>query len=645
MCGIVGVVGPDVRPGRGFEALVASCAAALRHRGPDDEGAYVADGVAFGHTRLSIIDLSSGGHQPMFDETRRYALVYNGEIYNYRELRAELQALGRRFRTASDSEVLLAAYVEWGASCLTKLNGMWAFAIWDAERRELFAARDRAGKKPFYFARDEAGRLWFASEVKALARVGFRFTVEPQAAFDFITQGTYGHLGERTFFDGLRQLPAAHSLVACGDSPVRVTRYWDLPAPEPSDRLPYDGSFRARFRELFYDAVSLRLRSDVAVGATLSGGLDSSSIVLAVDELTGGAPLELFTSQYPGSGHDETPYVNAVLARLRQPRLHTSVPEASDFQETLLRCLDHQEEPFGDTSILAHFTLMRAAREAHVPVILSGQGGDELLLGYPSMVNAYLGHLFASRQLAQGWREARAWAAGQGRSAPSVVRQAMLHTLPMRARDLARRPYLASRATRLTARIRRLTHRARFNGSARGGLDAYLHEVFTRFALPHLVHYDDRNAMAFAIEGRMPFLDYRLAELLSTVEYSALFADGLTKRVLRDVMRDRLPPEILERRDKIGFYTPLARWMREQRSWLTSFMSDERVRDVGVLDASKYERTLRAFLAGDDRGFIDVWRGFILHLWMDRFEVAPSDDSHGREVMTSRAAVPVEAGL
>ena len=626
MCGIVGIFAArSLAPGE-TQTRITAMTRTLRHRGPDATGDFLDQHIALGHCRLSIIDLSDAGRQPMHSEDGRYVIIYNGEVYNYVELRAELERAGVRFHTATDTEVVLAAYRAWGASALTRFNGMWAFAIWDRQQGELFLARDRVGKKPLYYARGRDGSLYFASEIKAFATVGLRLGIDPQAAFDFLTQGTYGHLGERGFFTGLRQVPAGHWMRVIGER-TEIKRYWELPVVGHRDRVPYDATFIRRFRELFYDAVRVRLRSDVPVGATLSGGLDSSAIALVVNELTGGAPLHLFTAQFPGTNYDESRYFDAVVARLAQPIVHRVQLPGEGWIDRVRRVLHHQEEPFGDTSILAHFGLMEAARAAAVPVLLSGQGGDELLLGYPSMVQAYLGSMLARGRVAQAVREARAWSGGREQSVAHILRAATMHALPLPLRDrlrasvVGRRPSIASRGLRDRIRLGRFAHDPR-----RTSLDSYLEQVFSRFALPHLVHYDDRNAMAFSIEGRMPFLDHRLVELMAGARYDALFHDGRTKRVLRDAFHDVLPPAVLERRDKIGFFTPLATQLRAAASEIGAFMTPSRLTHVGVVDYGYWASRFQQLLGGDNTAELDVWRGFIFHLWADAHDVALRDD-------------------
>lgn len=622
MCGIAGILSAAPRQREWFDARIAPMTQSLVHRGPDASGLWTNEIVSFGHRRLSIIDLSDAGRQPMHDDTGHLTLVYNGELYNYQELRRELTARGCRFRSQTDSEVLLYAYREWGIDALERCNGMWAFAIWDATKSELFAARDRAGKKPFYYTRDADGTLWFASEIKAFNAVGLRFGIEPQAAFDFLTQGTYGHLHDRGFFSGVQQLPAGHYMTARPGEEPATRRYWELPVVRRRDRLAYDEAFRRRFRDLVEDAVRVRLRADVPVGATLSGGLDSSTIVGIVNRQTGGQPIHIFTSLYPNSRYDETPYFEAAVATLKNPIIHRVTPPVSDLRQDILHVLDHQEEPFGDTSILAHFHLMRAARQAGVSVVLSGQGGDELLFGYPSMVHAYLGDLIGRGHPLRALDEARLWIRASRISARTVLTSALAHSIPLRLRDKLRSWYVRHLSAMLSSSLLDQVTLSRFEvDDRRDSLGDYVAQVFTRFAIPHLVHYDDRNAMAFSVEGRMPFLDHRLVELLFAADYSALVNRGGTKRVLREAFSDVLPPLVRLRTDKVGFHTPLASWLRSEIAWVDSTLGDEQIRELGLVQARHARARVDDLRRGDDSSALAVWRVFVLHLWAQRFGV------------------------
>lgn len=625
MCGIAGILDADLRRAPQRAREVNAMTDALRHRGPDDAGVWQEGPMTLGHRRLSILDLTAAGHQPMVHEGGRFVMSFNGEIYNYVELRQELEALGERFRSATDSEVLLAAFARWGDAALAKFNGMWAVAIWDRETRELFLARDRAGKKPLQYATLDDGAFAFASEIRPLLALGLRVSIDPQAAFDFVTQGTYGHLAERGFLQGMLQLPAGHLLrVRPGEAPS-VRRYWDLPIIPLKDRPPYDEAFRTKFRDLLTSAIALRLRSDVPVGATLSGGLDSSAIVLLMERLTNGAPVHLFTSLYPGAPHDETPYFEAVVRRLKKPIVHRAVPQPDAWREDLVRALEHQEEPFGDTSILAHSVLMREARRQGVPVVLSGQGGDELLLGYPSMVNAYLGALLGAGRLTTAVRELWTWSPTVGIPPLQALRNVLGAALPLRHRDRLRQRYVARMAVAVTPEIRRAVSLRRFaDEEGRDAFGSYLAQVFKRWAIPHLTHYDDRNAMTYAVESRMPFLDVRLIEMMFAARPEALFAGGLTKRVLRESLAGVLPDEIRLRRDKVGFYTPLGGWLSSHSGWVTEVTARDRLEATGVVNAPWYAARREALFAGQSSAALDVWRGFILQLWAERFGVSAS---------------------
>jgi asparagine synthase (glutamine-hydrolysing) len=620
MCGIVGVLGRPSAQREWLKGLADRGVRRLTHRGPDACGVWTAPGIALGHTRLSILDLSANGNQPMHDESGRWTLVYNGEVYNYVELRDQLRDHGHSFRGESDTEVVLAALIEWGDAALERFNGMWALALWDERKQQLFVARDRAGKKPFYYSNLPDGSFAFASEISPLLEFGAPSRVNRQAAFDFLTQGTYGHLGDETFFQDITQLPAAHlGRISPGGS-LQVRRYWDIPVVGRRDRIPYDDAFRRRFRDLLTDAVGIRLRSDVPVGATLSGGLDSSAIVLLVEQISGGAPLHVFTSQFPGTTHDETSYFDAVVARMRHPIVHRAEIHSDDWASDLLTVLRHQEEPFGDTSILAHFALMRSARAEGVPVVLNGQGGDELLLGYPSMVTAYLGAQVA-RGNTSAFSDAFRWAAACGMGRATMLRNVLGATLPLAARNRIRKQFVRRMALRVSPALRESVTLDRFEDDGRDSLSSYLRQVFTRFAIPHLTHYDDRNAMAVSVEGRMPFLDTRLVELMFSVEGEALFARGFTKRVLRESLADVLPPSIVNRRDKIGFYTPLSKWLQDNISWIQKLMTADRIEANGLLSSDRYAASLAQLHTGRTDVALDVWRGFIVQLWMEEFKV------------------------
>lgn len=608
MCGICGVVSmghpPELDTAR---AMLER----LRHRGPDGEGEFATEGVALCHARLAIIDLSDGGRQPFASEDGSLQLLHNGEIFNYIELRRELEARGRRFRSQTDTEVVLAAYEQWGERCVERFNGMWAFALWDDRRRTLFCSRDRFGIKPFAY-RWDGRRLAFASEPSALlADPRLRVAPNLSAVRDFIEQGYTDHRDE-TFFAGVSQLRPGHNMTL-DESGLHIRRWWELEPGEP----PTDPT--GAFRELFVDSVRLRLRSDVSLGTALSGGLDSSAVAVTIDHLLRtevesarpvGERQQTFTAYFDDPGHDERPYADAVARRiLSHPHQLTFSDE--DLVRLLPEVVTAQGEPFGSTSIVAQWFVMRAAAAAGLKVMLDGQGGDETLAGYPTTTLAYrLADLAGGGDLRTLVREVRA--AGVGARATA---QALLTPfLPARARwllrarrgrsDLLVHPGLRGRTEMPPPPTGRFPDRLR----------SQYHVVLTQLGLPELLRYEDRNTMAHSLEGRVPFLDHRLVELLYGLPATELYDRGSTKRILRRALSDLLPPEVRDRRDKLGFVTPEQRFMRGALGRLTREVLDSpRTRDRGLLDVDAALRRLDAPRPG-----FALWRCVSLELWARR---------------------------
>ncbi|MGI8422295.1 MAG: asparagine synthase (glutamine-hydrolyzing), partial [Gaiellaceae bacterium] len=396
MCGLCGVVELE-RPAdrRAVETMLDG----LAHRGPDGRGVFADDGICLGHLRLAIIDLSDAGLEPFAGEGGRLQLIFNGEIYNYLELRDELAGKGHVFRTQTDTEVLLASYREWGEACVERFNGMWAFAIWDAARRTLFCSRDRFGVKQFYYRLD-GGRLAFASEPWPLGRGRANL----RAVREYLEQG-YLDQGEETFFEDVVRLPPAHSLTfdAAG---LRLRRYWTLePGDAPADPV-------AAVRETFLDAVRLQLRSDVPVGTCLSGGIDSSSIAVAVAH-PGHERQKTVTAYFDDAGFDERPYARAVIDATGAEAHWVSFTDG-DLVENLPAIVQAQGEPFGSTSICAGWYVMREARRAGLTVMLDGQGGDEILAGYRASFGYRLSDLLRGGRVAEATAELRSFASVNG---------------------------------------------------------------------------------------------------------------------------------------------------------------------------------------------------------------------------------------
>jgi asparagine synthase (glutamine-hydrolysing) len=591
-------------------------AAALDHRGPDGDGAFADDGVALGFRRLAIIDLSDAGMQPFASDDGALRLVHNGEIYNYRELRRELETHGHAFRSQTDTEVILHGYEQWGDACVERFNGMWAFALWDGRRRRLFCSRDRFGVKPFYYRWDVA-RFVFASELKAFRAAG-PLEAHLPAVRDYLEQGYVDHTDE-TFFEGIRKLPPAHSLVVDERGP-RTTRYWSL---EPRER-PSDSA--EAVRELFLDAVRLRLRSDVPVGTCLSGGIDSSAIVGAVDHLLRteaenarpvGDRQRTFTAFFDQPGYDERPYAEAVVERTRsQP--HWITFDSRELIDVLPSIVRAQDEPFGSTSIVAQWFVMREAKRAGLKVMLDGQGADEILAGYHGYFGPFFADLLRGGRLRELGAELRAYRTLHGASIATTAVALARPFMPERVRWAARGRVRGG--TALVHRDLPPSEAAHANGFAGGYLRRQMELILTRRGLPELLHYEDRNSMAHSLEARVPFLDYRLVELLFSLGAADLIARGRTKAVLRRALGDLLPPVVRDRVDKLGFGTPEAAWLRNGLGELAAdvFASRE-FAERGFVNAAAARRSLERHRSGERPAGFELWRALCVELWAREF--------------------------
>jgi len=614
MCGICGVVALD-RPAE--EETTRAMLHALRHRGPDGVGFYAAPGVALGHARLAIIDLSDGGRQPFASEDGSLQLLHNGEVYNYRELRAELEDHGHRFRSATDTEVILAAYQEWGDTCVDRFNGMWAFALWDGTRRRLFCARDRFGVKPFYY-RHSGSRLVFASEPVALLRdPDYQPMVNERAVRDFVEQGYTDHL-EESFFAGVAVLPAAHVLVL-DERGLSTHRYWQLEPVAPEEDAP------AAFRRLFLDSVRLRLRSDVPIGTALSGGLDSSAIAVAIEHLLQtesesafqiGERQRTFTVFFEDTGFDERPYAEAVSAHVRADAHWISFDD-TDLVDVLPAVVEAQGEPFGSTSVVAQWYVMRAAREAGLKVMLDGQGGDEVLAGYPTTWPYRFADLLLTGRMRSLAREIGNFGGG----VPATAVALGTPFLPERTRWRLRGRRGDARSL-VHSRLRAMEPTAL--RTAPDGLPDRLRRTYASIllerGLPELLRYEDRNSMTHSLESRVPFLDVRVVQLAYGLPAEELVDRGTTKLVLRRAFSDLLPPLVRDRRDKLGFVTPEARFLRGALGDLAAatFVSQP-CRDRGLIDPDAALARLDSHRSGRLSAGFELWRALSVELWAQSF--------------------------
>jgi len=569
MCGIAGLVYE-----RGSSQSAASAVRRMislqRHRGPDGEGFYSTSHASLGHCRLAIIDLTAAGHQPMSDSNGRYWITFNGEIYNYLELADELRSAGYQLRGRSDTEVLLAAYCHWGSACLDRLRGMFAFAIWDDKEHCLFAARDRLGIKPFHYWIDGNRQLAFASELKALLEFLPQRRANLQLATDFLAWNLLDHEAADTMIIDIKRLPPAHALSWRKGRGMRLWRYWKLSINEELEAKPEERArLVADFRLQFQETVSLHLRSDVPVGTCLSGGLDSSAIACVVNaELRRRGEWSehsqhTFSACFEDPRLDERRYIEAV-ANSTSCKTHFVFPSGDQMRKELEKWLWHQEEPVGSSSSYAQFCVARLAREQGIKVLLDGQGADEQLAGYRKFILVYLMQLVKSRRYALAVREAIAFLAS-----PEILRTTRLTD---------GRRYLFGSVPEFERLHRCKSQLTRPQMLGIGdSLARRIEADLTRFSLPLLLRYEDRNTMAFGIESRVPFVDHVLVEWLATLPADMRLSAGWTKRILREALVGILPELIRHRKSKLGFETPEASWLEGPLAeWLSDTLSTPR---------------------------------------------------------------------
>ena len=655
MCGITGLFEPSAPSW--LPDVTCAMTRIIRHRGPDGEGfAFYHPGqhavtavsseqtpagvpghstapsgsiLGLGHRRLSILDLSAAGHQPMSDSARDVWITFNGEIYNFAALRAELESCGHSFHSGTDTEVIVAAWREWGESCLGRFNGMFAFVLFDRRTKRVFAARDRFGEKPLYLWRTPAGGLAFVSEIKQLTiHPGWRARINGQLVYDFLNWGISDHTAE-TMFAEVTQLRGGEYLLA----PLET-----LPAAQPRrwyDLSPavFTGDFAdasARFRELFEESIRLRLRADVPVGSCLSGGLDSSSIVCTARAQLGARATSVqrtFSAYSDTARFDERGFIETVNAATGAEARNIT-PHPDDLLQEMARLAWHQDEPFGSTSIFAQWSVFRLARENGVVVMLDGQGADEALGGYHGFFGPHLAGLLRSGRWATFQREAAAIRSLHGQTrrgqAKSIANELMPTWLADRLRQIAGRTVKSPPFLDL-ARLGAVPHMLH-QGSVdlRNPVRSLSQAQLSSLNLPMLLRFEDRDSMAHGVEARLPFLDHRLVEFCLGLPDEHKIAGGWTKRVLREAMRGRLPEAVRARRDKLGFATAEEVWMRGPlREKFLQLVEQAVDAAEGILTPTARLKARRMLFGEETFGFL-VWRFISFGTWLRRFNVRTS---------------------
>jgi asparagine synthase (glutamine-hydrolysing) len=604
MCGIFGILNFD-EANTDPESLQAAVNI-IRHRGPDDEGyalfntykniseerfgetsaikkgKHILSGsdhilnLAFGFRRLSILDLSVNGHQPFFNQEKNICIIFNGEVYNYIEIREELVKKGYKFFTGTDTEVILNSYIEWGEECLGRFNGMWAIALYDMRNNVLFCSRDRFGVKPFYYFTDEK-RIVFASELKSVTEyfkndTSFKKVLNEENLYDYLIYNFADHT-ENTFIKNIKHLPPSHYLKIQGKE-IKIKKYFNLDVNREFGK--YDDAvfekLKKSFSELINDSVKLRLRSDVPVGTCLSGGLDSSTVVTIISKiLTAGGnnnqKQKTFSAVYDDASIDERNFIEEIVKQTGSDSKYV-FPDKADFLNDADDFIFQLDEPFGGTSPYAQWNVMKLARENNVTVLLDGQGADESLGGY----EVYFGFVYSNLMKT-----------GNYALLFSELMKNFRKGFEISLRGL--KYYSSSKSGNMNSPVSGYYNREfleKYSGKnilsyrTKDNLNEKLCEDLTKYILPSLLRFEDRNAMKFSIESRTPFLDFRIIKMLFETEGVYKIHNGWSKWILRNSVKDYVPSKIVWRRDKKGFPTPERKWMMKLKDNFIKTVTDTR---------------------------------------------------------------------
>ena len=621
MCGIAGSISLN-NPNLLEE--VKSMSSIISYRGPDGEGFYKGEMFAFGHRRLAIVDLSELGKQPM--EYNGNIITYNGEVYNYIELRSELKSYGFDFRSGTDTEVILAAYDYWGYDCVNKFNGMWSFAIYDSTKNTIFCSRDRFGVKPFYYT-EFNDSFYFASEIK-------QFTVLPEwksflnhdRAYDFFAYGIMNHTGE-TLFNNVFQLKGGQSLIYYLDSNKYEIQDWYT-----LNNLSSKHSLKEAIgltKTLFFNSINLRLRSDVKVGSCLSGGIDSSSIVCVVNQIlkqSGKDNIqETVSAVYDEKEFSEESFIDKVTSQTSNIS-HKVNPIFSELFEQLDSIIWHQDEPFLSTSIFAQWSVFNQAAKAEIKVMLDGQGADEYMAGYESFYGVYLCELLCTFRMVKFGNELLALYKNYG--IKKVIRSIywasnnLLYRIPFISESIRMNMKMFFSMSQLNwLKIPQNSIVENIYGTAYKSLKNYSKILLTEITIPTLLHYEDRNSMAFSIESRVPFLDYNLVEFVYSMPNDFKIKNSTTKYIFREAMDGILPNEIKKRKDKVGFATPQSQWIKSNEHFFRTEIERSCDSLNKIVDRKKVMLWFEESFNNDYESLNKFWSIIIFAHWVKIYKV------------------------
>lgn len=615
MCGIAGFFNSRLTKTNALEGI-EQMLQSIAHRGPDARGTWWHEGLMLGHNRLSIIDLSHEADQPMHYQGN--VMVFNGEVYNYLEIRNELLKKGYRFTTQSDTEVVMASYLEWGIDCVNHFVGMWAFALYDSLNNILFASRDRFGIKPFYYiSKDNC--FYFASELKGLKPTP---VFSNELNLNQVSRGMQmGWLcyHDETYFDVISALPAAHNLLIRFDNnemqDVEITRYWDVYTGEYSDAT-FAGK-TDQFRELFAESIALHMRSDVPVATCLSGGLDSSAIVSVVQNQQPGTSYKSFSIYYDGDGEvDERPFIHKVIEKYPAIDPFYKKPSDEEVKTEFHRALYHADVPATGSSFVSQYFLMKLISENGIKVVLDGQGSDEYLGGYMHSYYRLIADMIRGGKLGNAFSTTGSVAENlqlTGTKKITHFAKSLLSSINSEQKLYAMEykryyPFLLNEKPAQTP-----FYLADPPGTK---LDGFLYNLMFSSSLPSLLQYEDRNSMAFSIESRVPFLDHRLVEFAFSLRNDDKIKGIETKRILRQSLKDVLPEAIVNRKDKKGFVTPgETKWLRGPLNHLM----DINYANLLFLRKDLVKNIMEKHAKGDNSKSVLVWRIATLNYWIQNF--------------------------
>jgi len=610
MCGICGIINFNNSPVDNVQ--ISNMMRTMKHRGPDDEGSFVKENIGLGFVRLSILDLTYSGHQPMFDDSGRIVILFNGEVYNFIEIREILQNKGYKFKSNTDTEVVLKSYLEWGEDCLNRFNGMWAFVIYNNEKKELFCARDRFGIKPFYYFRDD-NQFIFSSEITPLLQIKPELRkVNESVVFDYLLTNRTNHT-ENTFFKDIKKLQHSSKInIKIQEGSVSVNKWYFL---NNRNSLGYTNS--DDFKEDFVSSINLQLRSDVPIGLCLSGGLDSSSIGATISKTIGRKDIHSFSAVYErGQKGDESEFINEFNGYI--DNIHFTHPTINSFMNEMDSFIRTLEEPVPGTSEYAEFKVMQLAKD-FCTVILNGQGVDEYLAGY----HYFIGFLLKQHALELNFfnilQEVYKYHKIHGSIYP--LRSGIFFMLP---------PWLKKY---LLLKKNDYLSRTFFNEYSKQKQDSSLDILYSsktlkesflnhfEYKFEHHLLWADKSGMAFSLETRFPFLDHNIVEKMLNTKTDFIYKNGITKIILRQAMNGVLPDKVKNRMDKVGYETPEDEWFRSQmfQKYFLEVTNSLEFKKRPYFDMDKIRRLNSEHISGRKNYGQEIWKILHLELWLRKF--------------------------